>query len=33
MDRTTLFYILFGAAVVAVPGMIDRLLEGRLTVG
>jgi hypothetical protein len=33
MDRTTLFYIVFGAAVVAVPAILDRLLEGRFTVG
>jgi hypothetical protein len=31
MERGALYYMLFGAAVVAVPALVDRLLKGRVT--
>jgi hypothetical protein len=31
MERGALYYLLFGAAVVAVPALMDRLLKGRVT--
>jgi hypothetical protein len=33
MERGALYYMLFGAAVVAVPALVDRLLKGRVTDG
>ena len=33
MEHGALYYMLFGAAVVAVPAITDRLLKGRVTDG